>query len=108
MDLGLPDFPGLDWVPVEAYASSSQMTASLQEVPKLLSRTTHVIPRIAQAIMTHIGLHFTATGFTTRLVDNIQQPNIQGVSAITLHSILFHSIDFSTSFSTPVPFSPRR
>jgi hypothetical protein len=83
MDPYYPEFPMLTWAHAEAHANSPEMTASLREVPKLLPHTTHSIARVALAIMTHIGLHFTAAGFTTRMVDNIQQPNIQAVSIIS-------------------------
>jgi hypothetical protein len=90
MEPDLPEFPMLSWTPVEAHANSPEVTASLREVPKLLPRTTHSIARLALAVMTHIGLHFTAAGFTTRLVDNVQQPNIQAVSVMTPSHIYLH------------------
>jgi hypothetical protein len=82
LDPPRPSFSELDWSSVMEHASSPEMTASLREVSKLLGRTTHRVARVAQAIMAHVGLHFTASGLTSRHVDNVQQPNLQGVRQI--------------------------
>ena len=63
------------------YASHPKITASLKTLPGQLARTTHPIARVAQAIMSHVGLHFTSPGHTTRLVDTHQQPNTQAVKS---------------------------
>jgi hypothetical protein len=105
MDSIEPELDLMDWDRVEAVARSAEMMAELREVPKLLPRTTHVIARLAQAIMAHIGLHFTASGFTTRLVDNVQLPNIQAVSLLFI--IKFTLIITITIFIHPHLFSIR-
>lgn len=95
MDPVEPEFNLMDWESIEALAGSPEMMMQLRKVPKLLPRTTHLMTRGAQAIMAHIGLHFTASGLTTRLVDNVQLPNIQGVSWFILFN-LFTLITIST------------
>lgn len=78
-----PVAPKLTWLSksdILAYAGEPDITASLMTIPGQLARTTHPLARVAQAIMSRVGLHFTSAGHTTRLVDTQQQPNLQAVS----------------------------
>jgi hypothetical protein len=80
-----PEFRQLSLERVLEEAGSADITASLRSVPKLSGRTSHPMARVAHAIMCSIGLHFTAPGHTTRLVDTLQQPNVQGVSSFNAY-----------------------
>ena len=75
-----PQLAKLNKRDILAFAGDNSITASLITVPGQLARTTHPIARVAQAIMSCVGLHFTAAGHTTQLVDAQQQPNLQAVS----------------------------
>jgi len=81
-------------------AGSLDITTSLQSIPKLSSRTSHPIARVAHAIMCWVGLHFTTAGHTTRLVDTLQQPNVQGVSSFNAYAYNYTRPDENKICST--------